>query len=110
MLIVYDGVNDINRFENKKTNLYNFMYLRSILYMLSGKEIRGGHLLELKQIGDDVEIWGGIENPNGKVADEWLMNINCMKAIADMHSIKFYSFIQPMLFSKKSRFPCMRHL
>lgn len=101
MLIVYDGVNDINRFENKKTNLYNFMYLRSILYMLSGKEIRGGHLLELKQIGDDVEIWGGIENPNGKVADEWLMNINCMKAIADMHSIKFYSFIQPMLFSKK---------
>lgn len=102
MVIVYDGVNDINRFENRKTNLFNFMYLRSILYKLSGKVIKGGHSLVQTKIGSDVEIWEGIECQNDTFADEWLMNINCMKSVADMHSIKFYSFVQPMLFSKKS--------
>lgn len=34
--------------------------------------------------------------------DDWLENIECMYEISESRGIKFFSFMQPMLFTKKS--------
>lgn len=46
-------------------------------------------------------VWEGEANGNS-VIENWLFNIRCMNAIAQVNNSDFISFIQPMLISKKN--------
>lgn len=85
MIIVYDGVNDA--WGNYRHKPYSFTYLESVFLAAAGQEI-------LSQINnmytDDREGF-----------DIWIENVQMMHAIAQSRGIKFLSFLQPMLCSKK---------
>ncbi len=97
MIIVYDGYNDTSEINARPGKYFEFIYLKKALDF-AREHI--SHDWDFVSRIDDVEsgsaipIIGNLEN--------WLMNIEMMHAIASDRGIKFYSFFQPMLSSKKN--------
>lgn len=92
MIIVYDGYNDLMQAVLQK----KFSYLESLVNF-AGQYITeaNGGLLQKKK------ACAGIPS-NQNPVDDWLENIECMNAIAQNKNIKFFAFMQPMLFTKKN--------
>lgn len=89
MVIVYDAFNDIlANLEGK------FWYLESLV------RFAGKYVKFLDRHVEDNGVWRGIL-PNS-VADGWLENIQYMHTVAECKGVRFFSFIQPMLCSKKT--------
>lgn len=97
MVIVYDGVNDANN--NYKGKPYNFKYLEQVFSSGRGKN----SLLER----DDLQINTHYLNAAESFAI-WISNIEIMHVIAQSKNISFFSFLQPMLASKKREFLTIR--
>ena len=92
LIIVYDGYNDLMQSVLHK----KFGYLEELVNF-AGQYVTeaDGRILQQKK------AWVGIPSSQGPV-DEWLENIECMHAIAANKKISFFSFMQPMLFTKKN--------
>lgn len=92
MVIVYDGYNDLMQGVMQK----KFMYLEDMVNF-AGRYMSeaDGRILQKKK------AWAGVPSGRNPV-DDWLENIECMYAIAKSRNIDFYSFMQPMLFTKKN--------
>lgn len=89
MVIVYDGFNDVlNNLKNK------FWYLESLV------RFAGNYIKCFDMYIENDRVWKGISF-HTNAADEWLENIQYMYTIANGFDVKFFSFIQPMFFSKK---------
>lgn len=91
LCIVYDGYNDLMQGILHK----RFKYLEDMV------NFAGEHISDT--IGKPYEkqaAWTGIPSKNNPI-DDWLENIECMYAISESRGIKFFSFMQPMLFTKK---------
>ncbi len=110
MVIVYDGVNDPASNDGYS---YDIEYLRKILSFALTKQSKKGVPC------NDIEMWGQSWNREAvqnvcqinvgclderESFDTWLSNIEIMHAIAQNRGIKFFSFLQPMLLSKKEEF------
>lgn len=92
MIIVYDGCSDmIQGIFNKK-----FKYLSDLVSFAGERIAPYGSAVHV-----DHKIWMGISR-NNETIENWLQNINYMYAIANSKHIKFFSFIEPMLFTKKN--------
>lgn len=91
MIIVYDGFNDLMQSVLQK----KFGYLEKLVN-LAGQYVSeaDGRMLQKRK------AWAGIPSDKSPV-DDWLENIECMYAIAESRNIKFFAFMQPMLFTKK---------
>lgn len=100
MIIVYDGYNDSSEINACPGKYFEFSYLKEALDFAR------------KHMSHD---WDFISEDNGEGEEEkenaipvignfenWLMNIEMMHAISSDREIKFYSFMQPMLSSKKN--------
>lgn len=92
LIIVYDGYNDL-----MQSVLHKKLGYLEELVNLAGQYVieADGRALQQKK------AWAGIPSSQGPV-DEWLENIECMHAIAANKKISFFSFMQPMLFTKKN--------
>lgn len=92
MVIVYDGYNDLMQAVLHK----KFKYLEDVV------NFAGQYLSEadgrLLQKGN---TWAGIVSDRNPI-DDWLENIECMCAITESRKMKFFAFMQPMLFTKKN--------
>lgn len=89
MVIVYDGFNDVfNHITNK------FWYLESLV------RFAGRHMKCFDMYIEDAQVWKGIQLYED-LTDDWLENIRYMYTIANSCGARFFSFIQPMFFSKK---------
>ena len=93
MIIVYDGVNDANN--NYKGSPYRFKYLEQTVSPRKTK----GSLQDDNYSQHDIDYLSSEES-----FDIWLNNIEIMYAIAQSKGIRFFSFLQPMLVSKKESF------
>ena len=97
MIIVYDGYNDTSEINACPGKYFEFTYLKKALDF-AREHI--SHDWDFISQSDDVESNRGI--PIIGNFENWLMNIEMMHAIAVDRGIKFYSFFQPMLSSKKN--------
>lgn len=87
IIVVFDGFNDTGDFF---PFLYGvFDYYKEDIYEHRVFEYCKGVM----------DIFSGIETKD--VVERWLKNIESMYAIAQLHNIRFFSFIQPMLGSQK---------
>lgn len=92
LIIVYDGYNDLMQSVLHK----KFGYLEKLV------NVAGQYVTEADgRILQQKKAWTGISSSQDPV-DEWLENIECMYAIAVNRKIPFFSFMQPMLFTKKN--------
>lgn len=92
MIIVYDGYNDLMQSVLHK----KFGYLEDLINLAREYVTEAdGRILQQKK------AWAGIPSDQ-KPVDEWIENIECMYAIAKNKNIDFFSFMQPMLFTKKN--------
>lgn len=92
LIIVYDGYNDLMQSVLHK----KFGYLEELVNLAGQYVIEAdGRVLQQKK------AWAGIPLSQDPV-DEWLENIECMHALAANKKISFFSFMQPMLFTKKN--------
>ena len=92
LIIVYDGYNDLMQSVLHK----KFGYLEKLV------NVAGQYVTEADgRVLQQKKAWGGIPSSQSPV-DEWLENIECMHAIAANKKISFFSFMQPMLFTKKN--------
>lgn len=97
MIIVYDGYNDARDAVRGSANCFAFPYVMDIFNVINGKVKN----CDSPVMRVDVEkVWAGISNEKD-VVDGWLKNIEYMNAISQINGIKFISFLQPMLPSKK---------
>ena len=92
LIIVYDGYNDLMQAVLHK----KFAYLESLVNF-AGQYIPEADLRLLQKRKACAGIPYG-QNP----VDDWLENVECMNAIAQNKNIKFFAFMQPMLFTKKN--------
>lgn len=99
MIIVYDGYNDTSEINARPGQYFEFIYLKRALDFAK-KHMNHNWDFIAQDDGEDEQkkdVFSTIDN-----FDNWLMNIEMMHAIAADRGIKFYSFFQPMLSSKKS--------
>lgn len=92
MVLVYDGFNDCAANNS-------FQYLEKLVHY-AGRHIareEGGAV-------HSQEAWKGVPS-KGNCIDDWLDNIESMYAITSSRNIKFFSFMQPSLGSKKNLDP-----
>lgn len=88
MIIVYDGFNDIIQDEK-------FKYLGDLVdFACEHISVLCNEEIEKKRACRGIPA-------KGNCIDVWLENIESMYAIAKSRNIKFFSFMQPMLFTKK---------
>lgn len=92
--IVYDGYNDLMQNVLHK----RFNYLEEMVNY-AGRQMGYGMTLFRGKF-EEREAWAGIPS-DGDAVDDWLENIECMYALAKSKNIQFFSFMQPMLFTKK---------
>ncbi len=108
MIIVYDGVNDPA--SNYCGYPYNIGYLKRTLSFALAKQLQKGASC------NDIALWGKSWNREAgqndypinlgcldkrESFDIWLSNIEIMYAVAQSKGVSFFSFLQPMLLSKK---------
>lgn len=100
MIIVYDGYNDSSEINACPGKYFEFSYLKEALdfarkHMSHDWDFISEDNSEGEEEEEDaIPVIGNFEN--------WLMNIEMMRAISVDREIKFYSFMQPMLSSKKN--------
>lgn len=93
MILVYDGVSDLYT-EDK--NPFAFSYAKTVY------EYANAHLEDNFIGSDDASVCLGVATENDKMTN-WASNIRSMYAIANERNIKFFSFFQPRLTSKKGK-------
>lgn len=98
MIIVYDGYNDTSEINACPGKYFEFSYLKEALdfarkHMSHDWDFIAGDDGEEEQ-DETIPVIGNFEN--------WLMNIEMMHAISTDRKMKFYSFMQPMLSSKRN--------
>lgn len=93
MVIVYDGVNEINT--NTK-HPFSFEYARKVF------EYANTHIENNYVVDNTKEVCQGVEC-KVDYFDNWLCNMQYMYALAYQKNIKFFSFCQPWLTSKKGK-------
>lgn len=96
MIVIYDGFND--------TGIYDERYPFAFDYMRMVFDFANLHMeVPVDYMRDNwSEVCFGIES-QGNLFENWFSNIQIMYAIATQKKIKFYSFFQPMLSSKKEK-------
>ncbi len=96
MIAVYDGFNDAGIYDERFP--FAFDYMRMVFNFVNS------HMeVPVEYIGNNwSEVCFGIESTRNSF-ENWLSNIQIMNAIAMQKKIKFYSFFQPMLSSKKGK-------
>lgn len=97
VIIVYDGYNDTNETNACPGKYYEFIYLMKALDFAMNHMNHDWDFISQEddeESGSSFPVLGNFEN--------WLLNIELMHAIAIDRGIKFYSFLQPMLSSKKN--------
>lgn len=85
LVISFSGANDVVREERFQCHPFAFEHLR---VLFKGFEDKFGT--------DMPRIDYGLRNKIGN-AEQWVMNIQIMKCVLDLYSIKFISFLQPMV-------------
>lgn len=93
IVISYSGINDI--FDN----LYPFVHFYSRIIF---DKFSKSNLPNVFGVRPERQYSCGIETRISK-AHTWIRNQRMMKAICDEFGIEFYSFLQPMLLSKKEK-------
>lgn len=94
MVIVYDGENDAEH--NYSHKPYDFSYLEKVFRVATGQSS------DLSFSKDNLRI------DHRDSFDIWINNIEIMYTIARMKGIRFFSFLQPMLCSKKEAYLTLR--
>ena len=103
MILVYGGINDAVYNINKK---FEFKYLKRVFEYANqtfDSEILGLRSLEIPGLKSmEKNVWGGIYDDRSNF-EIWLSNIELMHVISNFYNIKFFSFLQPMLGSKRGK-------
>lgn len=100
LIIVLDGINDIASCGSSGRNLFGFSYMSTVLNKLIEKNTLDQYVLPMELEGG-VKIWKGVEDGKITSVEEWKKNIQYMQSVAEINSIKFHAFLQPMLLGKK---------
>lgn len=109
MVLVYDGVNDAVKLTEKP---YEFMYLKRVLSFAGARQSQKGGTVRQAYNSAWSRSWARVADGNecqinsGAAESRnsfeiWLDNMELMYAIAHSKGIRFFSFLQPMLLSKK---------
>lgn len=96
MVIVYDGFNDMAAQSGQ--NPFAFSDMQKIVNYADQHKSK----LWLDFFMEGLEPYAGIK-PDIDKFDIWLNNIRRMKVICESEGINFYSFLQPVLYSKLNR-------
>lgn len=99
MIIVYDGYNDTSEINACPGHYFEFTYLKRALDFAK-KHMNHNWDFIAQDDGEEEQKKDAL--PSADNFENWLMNIEMMHAIAEDRGIKFYSFFQPMLSSKKN--------
>lgn len=94
MVIVYDGANEHNT---------NLDYPLAFRYADTVFEFAKAHIESDVFLGDDAKIVCYGVKSQKNLFDNWLSNMRSMYAIASERKMTFFSFCQPVLFSKKEK-------
>ena len=96
VVIVYDGYNDTSEINARPGQYFEFIYLKRALDFAK-KHMNHNWDFIAQNEEQNKGMFSIMDN-----FENWLLNIEMMHAIAEDRGIKFYSFFQPMLSSKKT--------